>query len=216
MARIWRFRLHGFYNGTQDVVHTLHFQTDVPVLGSEPSAATVLSELENHFNDSSVPFSVFRNTAPTNCVYDEASVEEVLPPGSTDAPLGSRNTHALAGIRSVGDGKVPQPACGYWLLRTDKLGRSFRGGVHTAPIIASAALDASGMISLASTWGSFFDAGTAKLKDSLEDVFSSTGDINAVIYSRTRHARGLSHTEKITDCVASTRPRFLRTRDVNR
>lgn len=216
MAKIWRFRLHGFYNGTQDVVHTTHLQTDVPILGSEPSAETILDILDTYYEETAVRFAAFRNTATTNCVYDEFSVQEVLPPGSNDAPEGARRSINLAGIRSAGDGKEPQSLCGYWIMRTNKLGRSFRGGVHTAPIVATAAIDASGMISLLSTWGSFFDAHKDKFKDVADNVFSSTGDLKPVVYSRRRHALGLDHTEQVTSVVASMRPRFLHTRDVNR
>jgi hypothetical protein len=55
----------------------------------------------------------------------------------------------------------------------------------------------------------------AKFADDMEDTFQTTGDVNWVVYSRTRRARAQSpYVFGVTSVAVQQRPRWLRRRMV--
>jgi len=196
-----------------DCVSSLHYQTDVPLSASEPSPDNVLTQIDQHFSTSGTDLLKWRQLAHTGAVLVETRLyEEVEDPDATP-PTGSVHTYSLAGTAQALAADAPPPElCMYISLTTAKLGRSFRGGVHTPPIYSSAMFNATGGVDTVPSDYAKYQALGALIVDVLDDVFATTGDIKPVIYSRTRRARGLSFAEDITAYQIRPQFRWLRRR----
>lgn len=214
MAKVWRYSVI-FTEGLNGAlcIANVHYQTDVPLVGSEPSADEVLEQIDQHYSSTGRNVLKWRNVADNNTELVETRVYEEVDPGSGDAPEGASFVHNLAGTTgSYTTDVLPPEMCAYISLRTGKLGRSFRGGTHTPPITHPSDLDGNGKLQS----GTGFFIGCQDLRDAiidkLEDVFSTTGDINPIIYSRTRRSRGLSFAEELSGGLVRTNPRWIRRR----
>lgn len=191
----------------------LHYQTDVPVVGSEPSAQEVLDHLDDHFSTSAHNLLLWRNCLQNGAKLVETKVYEEVEPGSGDPPTGAVNAYDLAGLAgTLGTDAPPVELCVYISLTTSKLGRSFRGGVHGPPLAGVGAFDTDGTVQVGSSGMIPYPILGAAIVDALDNVFDSTGDINPVIYSRTRRARGLSFTQGLNGYRVNTKFRWLRRR----
>lgn len=216
MAKVWRYTVIGESpSGEERWACNLHYQTDVPTIGTEPGADTVLTQIDQHFSTSGTGLQLWRNTIDPASKLVETRLYEEVNPASDDIPTGHVNVYNLVGLGNAISGDIlPTAMCVYLTLFTGKLGRSFRGGVHTPPVRRPADLDGGGTWDNASNhWTQVVALGTA-IVDQLEDVFQTTGDINPVIYSRTRRARGEDQfANKLTTFRANADVRWLRRRE---
>lgn len=192
----------------------LHYQTDVPIGENEPDAETVLDEIDQHFSTTGTDLAKWRNTiCSTDKLVETRIYEEVLDPKNTPHE-GHVNVYNLAGLGNTpGTDVLPTAMCCYITLFTGRIGKSFRGGVHTPPARRASDLDGGGTWdSTTSQWTHWGNLGAAVV-DKLENVFSATGDINPVIYSRTLRARtGANYANELTTYRLNADPRFLRRR----
>lgn len=215
MAKVWRYTVSGTMPASSEVwSFNVHYQTDVPIATSEPSAKTVNDKIDEHFSSSGTDLAYITNCLGSGGKVTKTQVYEEVDPGSSDPPAGNVNVYNLSGngLGSSSD-VAPQALCAYISLFTGKLGRSFRGGFHAPPISNPSVLNAAGKWDPAAAY--FLDWGAlgAKVVDALEDVFSTTGDINPGIYSRTRRRRGQSDWfNELTTYLVRTDPRWLRRR----
>lgn len=194
-------------------VSSLHYQTDVPIAGSEPSPQTVLDKLDEHFSTSGKNMGLWRALLNNGAKLVETRLYEEVDPLSDDAPAGVLNPYDLAGTSgSLGSDVLPVELCVYISLTTAKLGRSYRGGVHTPPMSDPADLSNTGLVDTGRPIYTAYGALGTAIVDVLDDVFSTTGDIKPIIYSRTRRSRGLSFSEDITAARVNTKARWLRRR----
>jgi hypothetical protein len=213
VAKVWRFIVTGTDSDSgQECVHNLHYQTDVPLLGSEPSADTVLDELEQHYSTSGTNFLKWANVATTLHTYTNLAVREEVETGSGDVPGAAAKDIAVVGVRTAGSNLLPSAICPWIRLKTASAIRSARGGVHLPPTLNEATLNAHGVYSGTTSYWTAIIALRDSIIDVLDDVFSSTGDIKPVIYSQTRRDRGESFTFDLTTGDPSIQPRWLRTR----
>jgi hypothetical protein len=213
MAKVWRFIVTGTDSDSgQECVHNLHYQTDVPIAGTEPSADTVLDELEQHFSTSGTNFLKWANCATTLHTFTNLAVREEIETGSGDVPGAAAKDISIAGVRTAGSNFLPSAVCPWIRLKTASAIRSARGGVHLPPSLNEAVLEAHGVYSTSSSYWTNIVALGASIIDVLDDVFSTTGDIKPVIYSKTRRDRDESFTFDLTVADPSRQPRWLRTR----
>jgi hypothetical protein len=213
VARVYRFALAGIDSDSgQECVHNLHYQTDVPIAGSEPSADTVLNELLEHFSTSGTNLLKWANVATTLHTFTHASVRSEIETGSGDVPEAAGVDLAIVGLRTAGSNFLPSAVCPWIRLKSASAIRSGRGGVHLPPTLNEAVLEAHGVYSATSSYWTNVLALAASILDVLDDVFSTTGDIKPVIYSQTRRDRGESYTFDLTAADPSRQPRWLRTR----
>lgn len=212
MSKVYRYSVK-FRDRGVDCVSSLHYQTDVPLSGNEPSPEDVLTQIDQHFSSSGTNMSKWVGLAHTGAVLVETRLyEEVDDPGSTP-PTGAVHTYALPGTaQALAADAPPVELCIYISLTTAKLGRSFRGGVHTPPVYSAAMFNSIGQVdTVPSDYAKYTALGTA-IVDVLDDVFATTGDIKPVIYSRTRRARGQSFAEDVTAFQVRPQFRWLRRR----
>lgn len=213
MAKVYRWSIKMVDRGVA-CIGSVHYQTDVPLAGSEPSPADVLTQIDQHYSSSGTNLVYWTNVLQSGAQVVETRVyEEVEDPDATP-PTGAIAGHSLAGTGgALTTDAPPVEMCGYISLTTEKLGRSFRGGCHTPPIPSSAALGPAGLLDHASSWYGNVVTLRDKMVDQLEDVFGTTGDINPVIYSRTRRKAGHSDfATKVTDGRVNEQFRWLRRR----
>jgi len=214
VAAIWRFTLKAQLGGAVSDVADVgwHYQTDVGITGSEPSAATMLDKILSHLSTSAHNLGPLVTCLDTGSSFVYASVYERLAPGSTDAPGVASEVLALAGTYSAGSDRLPGGIATYIGLKTAKAGRSYRGGTHWPGSFNSADLTSGGIWEAASTFRVALVTVGDKIIDVISDIDAAGTDLKPVIYSRTRHARGLDPTEDLTSYVLNLTPRFVRRR----
>lgn len=215
MAKIWRFtaEAENLLNGQKQVVH-IHYQTDVPLVGSEPSAADVLDFILDHFSTAGHNMSIFAGSMFSPAKLTRAVVREELDPSSGAIPAVAEETLSIVGTQALGAADATPSGLTIWLaFRTGTASRSARGGTHWFGPYNVNMLDSVGKWDTAG--GVFLNLGSTAtvIAQSMSNVFDSTGDINPVVYSRTRRGRGQSpFVFPITAVPVSSEPRWLRRR----
>lgn len=216
MAKIWRFELEGTddISGAVFMSH-VHYRTDVPILGSEPSAPDVLDMVLGHYSSATHNCSYFTNVMSDAGRLTEARVrEEVADPG-VDIPEAASEPLSLPGtLGTPGTDALPTAMCVWFAFGTGNAIRSGRGGTHSPPTDAAARLNGSGRWDDSTGYWTNIGILGDRIKDPLSDVFGEGGDINPGVYSRTRRRRGLDpFFFETTSVVPSVRPRWLRRRE---
>jgi hypothetical protein len=223
MAKIWRWTVGGTdASGQQLWMSTMHYQTDGSPGASEPDAEAVLNNLCNHYGTGGGGFGMERwlVVIPPSVKLTFARTYEELAPASADIPGAAVRDFTLSGAAAVGENIEPFALCPWMKFTTGLASRSSRGGTHLAPALASFTLDDGGLFDTATAWWSAVDDLGGFMIDRLNDPFGgdfTAVDLQPVIYSRTRRARGETpFTFDITNYTPSPVPRFLRRRDVGR
>lgn len=214
MAKVYRFTLSGVntYNGAE-YEFGLHYQTDVPALGSEPSAGTVLTQIRQHFSSSGTNLSKLRAAIPSSHSLLKTWVREEVQPGSGDVPAFAEQAETGFGaLASSGTDILPGAMAVWHQMKTGNAIRSGRGGTHVPGSVLPADLSEDGHWAVGTTHWTAHLALAAAFLDKLEDVFGGTGDINPVVYSRTRRARGESFAFELEAVTPLTQVRWLRSR----
>lgn len=217
MANIFRFELEGIVGDLSRWMMTQHYQTDVSLLADEPTPVKVLDELLNHYSSSGQNMSKITPLMTTGAKLTAARVRQELHPTSTDVPLAADKVLNVAGTRTFSGDQLPFAACLWIGDRTGVPLRSARGGTHLPPATIPADLDSFGRWDSTSTyWTSALAYAAARL-DALEDVIgpgpTPGGDLNPIVYSRTRRGRGdTPYVFAVTQCVPSQDVRWLRRR----
>ena len=191
---------------------SLHYQTNVGVGGSEPSAATMLDKIDSHFSSSGHNLSKFTACLDGATALTRTSVYQRLTPGDTDAPGQAANSYSLGGSLTASSDRLPAGIATWLNMRTAKVGRSFRGGTHWPGSFQSADLDANGFWQTGTTFQSVLGTLAAAIVDVINDIDASGTDLNPIIYSLARDRRGDDASEQITSCTISLKPRFVRKR----
>jgi len=216
MSKVWRFELTSTddHHDEECLTH-VHYQTDVPVLGSEPSADTVLNVILNHYSSSGHNMIKFVNAMWNQSGLSKARVVEEVSPTSDDIPEQSEEALALVGTLGAPGSDLVPPAMSVWhKFTTATPSRSSRGGTHVPPYQSASALGTTGEWATSGTPWTAQLALAAAILDAMEDVFQTTGDVNPVIYSRTRRARGQSpFVFALTGVSPSSKVRWVRRRD---
>jgi hypothetical protein len=222
MANIWRFTLAGTDDsGNQEWNSTMHYQTDGVTGAGEPPASEVLAEIIEHYGTGGGGVGMERWTVTVypSVKLTSAAVYQELDPTSTDIPEAARRELALSGQAATGDELEPFALCPWIKFGTGLASRSARGGTHGAPVIATYALDDGGLFDTGTAWWSALDDLAGYMLDRLASPFDGFlgVDLQPVIYSRTRRARGQTpFTFDLSSAAPSRVPRFLRRRDVGR
>lgn len=216
MSKIWRFELESqdTTNGALGLSHVT-YQTDVPLAGSEPSAAVVLDKILGHFSSSGHNMSKWTIVMKNQVKLVRARVREEVDPAGDDIGEIAEEGLNLSGTNGSETGdRLPSAMCIWLSYKTATASRSARGGTHLPPEMDADHLDSSGLWDSTIVTGASWLALAASILDTLDDVFDATGDINPVVYSRTRRSRGQSpYVFPITSVSISSRPRWLRRRE---
>lgn len=215
MARVYKFVIQGINaNNNSEWQSQIHYQTDVPVAEQEPSAATVLDKILDHYSTTGHDIAKWRACTWNSVSFTRASVVERLAPGSTDVPAAAEEVLALGGSQTAqGNDILPSAVCPWFKMTTGIALRSARGGTHGPPAIYAPALGADGRWEGTGVWWTALNTLADAMKDALEDVFSTTGDINPVVYSERRRQLGASpYVFAIEDVKPLQSVRWLRRR----
>ena len=182
----------------------LHYQTDLSAGGSEPDPDDVANKIWELVGIN------FQQCTAAAIICDELVVtEQVLPPA---IGVGGAHTVAAPGLLPNGDVKLPGPMSPLISWHTNVHSRSARGHTFMPNVFDSSHLAANGLWNttmLAQLQG-FANAclvhgavGTPPLETT----------IRPIIYSRTRHERGLSpFTFELTGATVRPQPHWLRSR----
>jgi hypothetical protein len=216
VANIWRFELIGVdnFNGAEFMSH-VHYQTDVPVGGSEPDASEILDHTLSHFSSSGHNLTAWTNVMTNNSQLTEARVREEVTPGSGDVPAVASNALALPGtLGGAGTDALPSAMCVWIAYVTAAAIRGGRGGTHAPPTMAASFLNGAGAWDTATGYWTNMLTLAAAIKTSFSGGGTFPADINPKVYSRTRRARGFDpFTFALTNAVPSNAPRWLRRRE---
>lgn len=208
MSKVYRFSLLGTRGGVETAL-TAHYQTDLSVGDDEPSPSNVLDAIGDHHTTSATKWLSFFDLSESDVTFHTASlVERVLP-----SEIASSAVDVIAHIGVNGSpGSMPPELAAWIAVSGDEATRSARGGMHSGPITRSAAFSG-GRFDATSTLGLSMQTVCDQLLDSFDTGGISGVAIHPVVYSRTRHIRGLTpYTFRITRAVVSTKPRFMRSR----
>jgi len=184
---------------------SLHYQTDVSVVGSEPDpndvAAGIWAIIRDHFI----------GATPLDVTIDELVVgEEVLKPA-----IGASGSHPInvQGSFSTSGDRMPNACVAVLNRHTATRSRSARGWLMMPGGIL-ADQQANG---LWHTDGGYWTAWLVPLAALLDNSFDlgsvDPTHVNPVVYSRTRHQRGDSpYTFRVTNATANPQVRWLKSR----
>lgn len=216
MANIWRFELEGVddISGAVFMSH-VHYRTDVPILGSEPSAPDALDIILGYFSSATHNLSWWTNVMSDAGRLTEARVrQEVANPG-VDIPETASEPLSLPGtLGTPGTDALPTAMCVWFQFGSGNAIRSARGGTHSPPTDAAARLNGSGRWDDSTGYWTNITTLGSRIQGQISDAFGEGGDFNPGVYSRTRRKRGLDpFFFELTSVVPSVKPRWLRRRE---
>lgn len=214
MSNIWRFTVEIQLGGAIPHVAEFnqHWQSDVGALGSEPSAATMLDKILSHYSSSGHNLSKMVAVLNTDAAITRATVYQRVTPGSGDTPGQAQEALGLAGTVSPTTDRLPAGIATWIHWTTAKVGRSFRGGTHWPGSYQPGDLTSTGLWEAGSTFRiNLATLGTATI-DTINDIDAEGTDLNPIIYSHVRDARGQDASEQVTSYSLNLTPRFVRKR----
>lgn len=185
--RVYAVRWIGTYSDGVSVVNGLHYETQPPTLGDEPAPVDVLNKLDTELT------TLYRNCLPSAVTVHAITLAERLSPSeiaSGQVPHGAAKELELAGTLSPADTKLPEAISAIVQLRTGVPLRSARGYVALPSPLGSASLTNGGLWT--GSTKSAYDAFAAKVDDDYEIGTVAVTSIVPVVYSPTRHDRGVS------------------------
>lgn len=205
MAKVYRFQYEGHWDDGVQVITGLHYQTDVPPLGSEPNAADLLAGIDGHLR------TAFLAMHHSSFVVDSAELREEVDPASGAVPAAASLAVNTGGVFSGGTIALPDALCAIIKLRTDAALRSARGYMAITSPRQTANLSTSRQ------WtGTFLTAlqnFAALLDDDISAGSFAPTVLHPVVYSRTRRGLQLSpYTFKIVEGIVRTVPSWRRSR----
>jgi hypothetical protein len=181
---------------------TLHYQTDVPISGSEPDPSDVASGIWGLVG------ATLKATAANDVTFTSVDVAEQLPPGQ----IGAAGTFAISSGQGtvVPNSQLPYATVPLINLHTGVASRSSRGWVHlTSPRLSTYVGNdvwTAAYLNLLNLFG-------ATLDDSFDLGTLQITHVNPVVYSRTRHLRGQTpFTFRVKSASANPQVRWLRSR----
>lgn len=181
---------------------TLHYQTDVPLSGSEPDPSDVASGIWTLIG------ATLRATAANDVTFTSVDVAEQLPPGQIGAAGSFAITTGSGTV--VPNSQLPYATVPLINLHTGVASRSSRGWVHLCSPRLSTYVGndvwTAAYLNLLTLFG-------ATLDDSFDLGTLQITHVNPVVYSRTRHLRGLTpFTFRVKSASANPQVRWLRSR----
>lgn len=214
MATVWRFELEALNLKTlQSQLSTAHVQTDVTIGEDEPSGADVLDIILDHFSTTGHDLVDITTALYSSCRLTEARVREELHPTSSDIASVSTEALSLPGLNVDSGDVTPDGLCPWIFFHTPFASRSARGGTHLPGPFNANILDTLGRWDTTGGWWGSVSACANAFADHMENTLAASGDLNWVVYSRTRRGRGQSPwTFKLDDAGVRIQPRWLRRR----
>lgn len=184
---------------------SLHYQTDLSGIGSEPDPDDVAAGIWTLLG------SAFTAACTTRVAIDSIDVvEQVIPP---TVAVGGTHVVGVNGTLAVANQDLPRALCIGINLKTATRSRSSRGFFHLPGALSTSYIGAH-------IWGGAYvtNANTfaALLDDSFDLGVVDPTHVHPVVYSRKRHKEGdTPYTFQITAASASTKVRYLRSRDTS-
>jgi len=215
VATVYRFALEGVnLIDSSEWVCGMHYQTDVAALEDEPGPSTVLDAILDHFSSSGHNLTDWTNVMTTSSKITRAYVRSEPAPGGQEVPVTAQEALNLPGTFGALSGNaLPSEMCVWIAFGSAAATRSGRGGTHTPGPYGTGQIDATSKWNFTGTFGSNLNTLAGKIHDQIGNVFEGTGDLNPVVYSRTRRARGFTpYTFRIETAIVSPDPRWLRRR----
>lgn len=211
MPTVHRLALISSITQPADVVSTLHLRVEE----SAPFASVSHADLLDAVVDGLVP--EYRAMLHSSASLDEIRISvEPDPSDPGDVPVGESRAVGLAGTRALTGNIGPVELCGCVALKTQLLGRSFRGHVYGTPIMATGQIAAEELLSMTSGYGLALSNFADAIESGIEGGDFWTGipfEIAFVVYSRTRRARGQSPwMSDITAAIPRNAVYYLRSR----
>lgn len=205
MAKVWKCVIKGHHSSGVLVEPGLHYQSDLPsTLASEPTGQQVADALWSHIG------SPVQNATCDDITIDELVVtEQVLKPA-----IGEVATHPVGapGLLSSGLGQLPKELVPIVHFHTDTHSRSARGWSFFGGPLNS------GRLVSGAVWDATMDGALAGLTAALTTTFTigtlEPTTMRPVVYSRTRHTRGLTpFTFNVRSVTYDPHPTWLRSRE---
>jgi hypothetical protein len=206
VSDIYRAEYHYTLKG-QQMVTGFDYQTDLAFLGSEPSPAEVVSELDDKLTDR------FRHCLSTLGVIDELTIRErVL---GADVPKTAAIQLDLVGSAVLGAQELPLELCGVIARKTSAAIRSGHGWMFMPPILDAAQINSEGQLVLGGEYQANLALFAALLDDDINTGVFTIDKLHPVVYSETRRKRGDEpFTFQVTSAVVRRKIHFLRSREL--
>lgn len=202
MSACYRATVKGHHSSGILVQPTLHYQTDVPISGSEPDPSDVAQGIWTLVG------ATLKATAANDVTFTSVDVAEQLPPGQIGA-AGSYAVTAGAGT-VVPNSQLPYATVPLINLHTGVASRSSRGWVHLCSPRLSTYV---GNDVWTAAYLNLLNLFAATLDDSFDLGTLQITHVNPVVYSRTRHLRGQTpFTFRVKSASANPQVRWLRSR----
>lgn len=214
MANVWKVTFDITLGGAigHHAQVGLHYQSDVAIGMTEPSASVVLDKVLSHFSSSGHNLSKLVACLDTATAITDARAFQIVAPGDTDVPGQASEVLGLGGSVSIGSDRMPAGTATWLKMGTGVPGRSFRGGTHWPGSFNPSDLTSSGLWEPGSTFRIALAALCAAIVDVINGIDTGGSDLNPVVYSHVRAQRGLDAATLITSCGPDTTPRFVRRR----
>lgn len=203
MSAIYRVVLRMHDRDDQSLIMpSLHYQTDLDALSSEPNPDDVASGAWGVWG------TALKNAVNTNVHIDGIdAIEQTVPPAIGES--GTFNVNA-DGLLGVSDDELPREVVPIINLKTHTRSRSSRGYLTLPGPYSVARL-------LNKSWATTYVTALQTFADLLDNSFDlgvvNPTTVNPVVYSRKRHLGGASPwTFRVTQATANTRPHWRRSR----
>lgn len=207
-GKLVRVVLRATATGGGDDVTVLHYDLeDSAIPGNDPNDPQSLADA---FRDDVLPSygALFDNTwsiQPVEVTQEKDPLNPTAPRGSWSAGV------AFTGTRSVSSDKLPPEVCGLATLRTDHIGRRYRGRIFLPGTLVEADQNA-GVWNVfpLTAWQTFLDAIPRE-----PDIVTGTSESTAKwgVYSRTQRSQNRDpYISPVTSTVLRSRVHFLRSR----
>jgi hypothetical protein len=207
VAKVWRISFESFNDNGVEIINTLHYQTDLGSLETEPSGSNVVDAVHDHLT------TAYRACLPTTYTLNSLEAREEVMPSSGDVPASGTKTVQLPGTVTVTGGIIPDAMCAIVKLRTDAAIRSARGYLAMPNGRSSIILGTDLRWATAGGWWTGLTAFAALLDDSFDTGGVGAVTLNPVVYSRTRRARQQEpYAFPVVEAVVTREPRWRRSR----
>lgn len=204
MAHVYRVTLQAI-QGDNSIVNALHYVTeDSAWVASEAAAVDVAQKVRDALATS------WRAFFPAAWTCQPVYAAEVQDPLDPSAQRAAGISTAMGVGTNAGSQTGPLELCGTLKFSTEFAGRSFRGHCFCPPALSSSAATGE---TLSTSYKTLMQAFADALATNLTSGLFGLQSIEQVIYSRTRHARGISPMyAKVRSRQVVDRARWLRSR----
>lgn len=208
MAKIYRCSYVTYDNSGTQYVNTFHYQTDLNSPDDdEPDISDVAGAVDSHLR------TYYLACVPVSLTTSSLESREELPKGSPDIPSAFSISINTPGTLVNANSFLPVAQASIISIKSAAAIRSGRGYVAMPSPRDSTYMASGGTLAQSGTYWNALTAFAARLDDSLSVGTISPVTVWPVVYSRTRHQRGVEPWAfHVTEATPKRYPKWRRSR----